>query len=249
MIVLRSALFNVAFFGWTAVCSIMFLPMLILPRAVLGRSVKVWAKGVGWLLEYVTGVRVDVRGRENIPDGPIIIASKHQSAWETIMFHLLVPSPAYVFKKELLRIPFYGWCVSKVGSIPVDRKAGASALKSLTRHARAALERGQQIVIFPEGTRSAPGSRHPYLPGVAALYARLKVPVVPVALNTGLFWGRRRFLKQPGCIVVQFLPAIGPELDRRRFMAELEDRIETASTALIGPPLDNFVDNSVDNNP
>lgn len=244
MIVLRSALFNVAFFGWTTLCSIMFLPTMVLPRGVIRCGVRGWAKGVGWLLEHLAGVRTDIRGRENIPDGPVIIASKHQSAWETIMFHLLVPDAAYVVKKELLRIPFYGWCVTKVGSIPVDRQAGARALKSMTSHARRALERGQQIVIFPEGTRSAPGSRRPYLPGVAALYTQLGVPVVPVALNSGLFWGRRSFLKRPGCIVVQFLPVIDAALDRRRFMAELEDRVETASTALAGLPVDNSVHNN-----
>ena len=155
MIVLRSVLFNLTFFAWTVLCSLAFFPMLILPRAVLSVSVRIWAAGVGWLLESIVGVRTEIRGRENIPDGPVIFASKHQSAWETIMFHLLTPGAAYVFKKELMHIPFYGWCIWKVGSVSVDRSAGASALKHMVRSARAALARGQPIVIFPEGTRTA----------------------------------------------------------------------------------------------
>ncbi len=242
MIVLRSALFNVAFFAWTTLCSAAFVPMLVLPRRVLAVSIRGWATGVGWLLERIVGVRASVRGRENIPDGPVIIASKHQSAWETILFHRLVSCPAFVFKKELLHIPFYGWFVWKVGSISVDRAAGLRALKSLARGARAALARGQPIVIFPEGTRTEPGTRRRYQPGIATLYSQLKVPVVPAALNSGLFWGRRSFLKRPGCIVVEFLPPIDPGLNHRQFLAELEDRIETASAALAKEPVDKYVD-------
>jgi 1-acyl-sn-glycerol-3-phosphate acyltransferase len=138
-----------------------------------------------------------------------------------------------VLKKELLAIPFWGWCAAKSGSIGVDRSAGASALKAMVRDVEDELARGTPIVIFPEGTRTEPGKRGTYHPGIAALYARTKAPVVPVALNSGVFWGRREFLKRPGTMILEFLPPLPAGLDRRTFMAELERRIEQASDKLV----------------
>ena len=247
MTVLRSALFNLAFFGWTALYGLMGLPVLAAPpRAVTG-FIRFWAGGVAWLLERIVGLTVTVRGRENIPAGAAVIASKHQSAWDTIMFYRILPDPVYVLKQELVRIPIYGWFASRSGVIAIDRKGGGKALRNMVRDARAALAKGRQVVIFPEGTRSAPGSRLPYQPGVAALYTQLDAPVVPVALNSGLFWGRRSFIKSPGCIAIEFLPPISPGLDRERFLAELEDRIETATAELVagaavGEPVDRLHD-------
>ena len=139
-----------------------------------------------------------------------------------------------MLKKELLSIPLFGWFLKRAGMIAVDRKGGASALRSMARQATETLESGRSILIFPEGTRVAPGQTRPYQPGVAALYTQQKVPVVPVALNSGLFWGRRAFFKKPGTIVVQILPPIPPGLDRKAFMRDLESRIEPASAALAG---------------
>ncbi|MEE9250771.1 MAG: lysophospholipid acyltransferase family protein [Alphaproteobacteria bacterium] len=230
--VFRSFLFNAAFYLWTAVLLVVLLPLLAAPQNVVLRAVSWWSESIVRLLRVTAGVRFEVRGREHIPEEPAIIASKHQSAWDTLIFFLLLPRPTVVTKKELFLIPFYSWFVWRTGMIGVDRAGGAEALKSMVRRAAAALKAGRSVIIFPEGTRTAPGTHRPYLPGVAALYGHLKVPVVPVAVNSGLFWGRRTFVKRPGTILLQFLPAIPPGLARDDFMAELERRIETATARL-----------------
>ena len=180
----------------------------------------------------IIGLRYRVVGREHLPDGPFVLAAKHQSAWDTIIFFVLLERPAYVLKKELLAIPLYGLYARRAGHIAVDRKAGAKALRALLEDSRRAVADGMVPVIFPQGTRTAPGTRLPYQPGVAALYKGLDLPVVPVALNSGLFWGRRAFRKRPGTIRLEFLPAIPPGKDRAGFMAELEGAIEQATDRL-----------------
>lgn len=232
MLVLRSLAFNVAFIAWTAIVAIVCLPALILPRAATFTVSQIWARGVLALLAVLIGLRHEVRGAEHVPDGPVIYAVKHQSAWETIAFALLIPRFAGVYKRELLWIPIYGWYMWRASMIPIDRGAGAGALRNMLRRARAAVADGRSIVVMPEGTRVAPGTHRPYHSGVAALYLDLGLPVVPVALNSGYFWARRAFVKRPGTIVFAMLEPIAPGLDRRTFMAELQKRIEDASVAL-----------------
>ena len=233
MIILRSLLFNVLFFGYTAMTALWLTPRLLARDADIKPQVKRWAGGVMWLLDHVAGITYALRGVEHIPEGGALIAAKHQSAWDTMMFHLFVSRSIYVTKQEVTRIPLYGAVARGIGSISIDRRGGAKALKGLIRDCRAALERGHQVIIFPEGTRVAPGARLPYQPGVAAIYKQTGFPVVPVALNSGLFWARRSFIKQPGCIIVEFLPAIQPGLDRKEFLSQLERRIEDATAGLI----------------
>jgi len=234
MTVIRSLLFNLLFFVWTLLLSILLLPALALPRQATVRIYRFWARSVVLLLRWVVGLDYQVRGTANIPREPALFAYKHQSAWETIVFALLVPDFAGVLKRELTLIPLFGWYVAKLAMIPIDRGAAASALRRMVRRARQRLAEGRSITVAPEGTRTAPGQRRPYLPGVAALYRELGVPVVPVALNSGLFWGRRQFVKRPGTITVEFLEPIAPGLDRRAFLAELAERIETAAERLAG---------------
>ena len=243
MSLLRSLLFNVAFYGWTAICGAVFLPTFILPRPVLRACLIVWARGIRWQLAVIVDVTAEFRGTENLPAGPVVLCAKHQSAWETITLIEYLADPVYVVKKELLWIPLYGWCAWKANSIPVDRRGGVSALKGMVEGVQRALAAGRQVVIFPEGTRTAVGARLPYHPGIAAIAAKVDAPVVPMALNSGLFWGRRSFVKRPGRIIVEFLPAMPRGMKSRAFMQELEDRIETASDALIAETL---VDISVD---
>lgn len=228
----RSFLFNAAFYLWTAALAVLYLPLLLAPPSMILGAGTWWSKSVIRLLRVTAGLRFEVRGREHIPEEPAIIAAKHQSAWDTLIFLLLLPRPTLVTKKELFLIPFYGWFAWRAGMIGIDRAGGAGALKSLVGRAAAALKAGRSVIIFPEGTRTAPGTHRPYHPGVAALYGHLKAPVVPVAVNSGLFWGRRAFVKRPGTIVLQFLAAIPPGLARDEFMAELERRIETATARL-----------------
>jgi len=232
MLLLRSLAFNVAFVAWTALVAIICLPALALPRAAAHAVSRFWARGVLGLLAVLVGLRHQIRGREHLPQGPVIYAVKHQSAWETIAFAILIPGFAGIYKRELLRIPIYGWYMWRADMIPVDRSAGAGALRKMLHRAREVAAEGRPIVVMPEGTRVAPGTDKPYHPGVAALYVDLGLPVVPVALNSGVFWGRRAFLKRPGRITFEFLPPIEPGLNRRAFMKLLKERIETASNAL-----------------
>lgn len=233
---LRSALFLVLLWLWTIVLGIVYLPLLFLPRAPMVGAGRFWCHGVLFLLKVTVGLGHRVEGRENVPDGPVIYAIKHQSAWETVVLCLLIRDPAIILKKELLSIPIFGWYLWKHRMIAIDRKAGSSALRHLVAAAADMLAAGRSPVVFPEGTRTAPGESAPYHPGISALYTRLDVPVVPVALNSGIFWRRRAIVKQPGCITVRFLPPIPPGLDRRAFIARLQDEIETASTALLPAP-------------
>lgn len=233
MAFLRSLLFNIVFWVWSACLLPLLAPIRLIPGRLLIPPAPIWSRGVIWICKWVAGIDYEVRGRENIPDGRVLFASKHQSAWETITINTFLPNAAPIVKQELLKIPVYGPLAARSGVIPVDRKAGARAVKDMIAGARARLAAGRDILIFPEGTRTAPGKRIPYQPGVAALYRMLGIPVVPIALNSGVFWGRRRFIKRPGRIVVEFLPPIPPGLDRKTFIAELEERIETASDRLI----------------
>ena len=234
MIVVRAVLFNLVLFGSGAVFLSLALPALLMPRRFTILVGEIWFPFVLAALRFICGVSHEIRGLENVPAKPCIIAAKHQSAWDTFAFLTFIDDGAYVIKRELTRIPVYGWMLIKAAMVPVDRAAGAKALRNMVRTARSRMADGRHIVIFPEGTRTAPGERRSYHPGVAALYSQLAVPVVPVALNSGLFWPRRAFLKRPGHIVVEFLPPIPPGLPRREFMEQLQSAIEEASRRLSG---------------
>jgi 1-acyl-sn-glycerol-3-phosphate acyltransferase len=229
----KAVVFNLAFFAWTAALGMAGLPFLLTPRAATMRFGRFWAKSVLGLLRTVVGLDHEVRGLDRIPGSGCIIAMKHQSAWDTLILPVALGDPAIVLKRELLLVPFFGWYAARAGSIAIDRKAGAGALRRMLARARPAAAAGRPIVIFPEGTRVAPGERRPYQPGVAALYQALGLPLVPAAVNSGLFWGRRSFVKYPGRIVLEFLDPIPPGWPRPRLMAELERRIETATSALL----------------
>lgn len=233
MLAFRSLLFNAAFFGGGLLFALALVPCLVLPRGAMQWGLKAWASGTMWALRHIAGLTWEVKGQENLPDRPCIFACKHQSAWETGIFYLLINDPSYILKKELLSIPFFGWYIARSGAIAIDRKAGAKALKHMITETKACLERGQNVVIFPEGTRAAPGKPGTYHPGIAALYKGVDAPVIPVALNSGLFWQRRSFLKRPGRITLEFLPPVEQGQDRRAFMADLQARMEEATNRLI----------------
>lgn len=232
MATIRSAIYQLLFLSWTLLIALSFLPLLAAPRHLMQRGAVLWLAGNRLLQHWVLGLSFDIRGRENLPPGPVLIAAKHQSAWDTMIFHHLVEDPAFILKKELLSLPFIGWYLSKSGQVPIDRKAGMKALKLMVDGARRAIADGRQVIIFPEGHRHPPGVAGEYHSGVALLYASLGVPVVPVALNSGLFWGRNAFLRHSGRITLEILPAIPGGMERRVFMAELQNRIETATRAL-----------------
>ncbi len=235
MTALRSLLFQVAFFAATTILCFLYIPLLLLPRRVVVKAVLFWSYVVMFLLRVIVGLTWKVEGGEHLPKGGFLVASKHQSAWETIVFNIVFHDPALVMKQELSRLPLWGLYAKFAGHIAIDRKGGAATLRAMTAAAKNALAEERPVVIFPQGTRVPPGARGagvPYQPGVAALYGALNVPVLPVALNSGLFWRRSPFSKKPGCITVQFLPPLPPHQDKRRVLAELAEKIETATTVL-----------------
>ena len=228
----RALAFAILFYGWTTLLGIAVLPLLVAPRHLLSAYGRFWIAGALDILRVTVGISHRVSGRHLLPDGPMILAVKHQSAWDTLVINLLVRDPAIVLKKELLLIPVFGWCVWRIRHIAVDRKGGSVALKRMVAQARRFAAAGRPLVIYPEGTRTEPGAHRPYQSGVAALYGALDLPVVPVALNSGLFWPRRSLRMHPGTITVEFLPPIAPGRERRQFMSELEGSIETAAERL-----------------
>jgi len=228
----RAVLFYLLFYLWTLVYGVLVIPFLIAPQSLCVAIARLWNRGAMALVRHGAGIDFEIRGRANIPGHPAIFAVKHQSAFETLALPIILDCPAFVVKRELFWIPIFGWYLARVGNIGIDRAAGPAALRAIVRRAREELALGRHVVIFPEGTRVAPGSRRDYGPGVAALYTMLDVPVVPVALNSGLFWGRRHFAKTRGTVAIEFLPAIAPGLPRQHFMARLQHAIDAASDRL-----------------
>lgn len=232
MIYLRTFLFYFSFYTWTLILAILAIPVVFLPKPVAYRFVKLWSGGVLWLLRLCCGLGYEIRGREHIPDSPAIYAIKHQSAWETLALLTITPPLTAVLKKELLNIPIYGWYMRKLGMIPIDRSAGAGAMKKVIRRARVMLAAGRSFMIAPEGTRVPPGETRRYQPGVVALYKDLGLPVIPVALNSGLFWPKGRWIKPPGTVLIEFLPPVAPGLGKDALLETLKAKIEPATRAL-----------------
>lgn len=238
MTTIRSALCTTAFYTWAIFMGALMIPAALMPRRVFRLFVQAWSYGNQVLLRYIVGIRVEIRGREFIPAGAAIVASKHQSEWESNVFLHLLHDPVYVIKKELFYVPLYGLYALRMGMIFIDRGGHAKTLRRLVKLAQDRIAQGRPIVIFPEGTRIMPGRRTNYRPGVAALYAGLNVPVVPVVHNSGLHWPKKSFRKYPGTIILQFLPPIPPGLPRHEFMKRLEDEMEEASARLMAECVD-----------
>ena len=231
MMWLRSALFMAWFLVITTILSLVFLPVLALPRGATVWLARLWSRVTFWGLKIFAGISWEIRGA--VPKGAVLVASKHMSMWDTMALYLALDAPAIVLKRSLLLIPFYGWFVWKATAIAIDRGAGASALRKMSQAAKTVLGEGRAILIFPEGTRKKPGAAPDYKPGIAGLYGMLEVDCVPVALNSGVHW--TGFLKRPGTIVLEFLEPIAPGLKRPAFMTLLEQRIEAATDRLLAP--------------
>ncbi|MEO1252281.1 MAG: lysophospholipid acyltransferase family protein [Pseudomonadota bacterium] len=210
------------------VMGIVLLPLAIFGANVARRAPKIWARSVLFVLRTVSGVGYRIEGDEHLPRQGALVAANHQSIWETVALYALLPNPSFILKKELLAIPVYGWWARLTGNIPVDRAGGAKALRAMRRTAQARIAEGCQVVVFPEGTRTAPGAIKPFHPGVAGIYASVDAPCAPVAHDSGRFWRHPGIEKRPGVITLRFLPPIAPGLDRRAFLTTLEDRIKRA---------------------
>jgi 1-acyl-sn-glycerol-3-phosphate acyltransferase len=232
-IVIRSILFNVLFYANLFVYFIIAIPTFLLNRHGIIAVTRSWARSSNRLLRWICGIKIEYRGLDKIPPGGVLIASKHQSFWETFALIVVLPDPAYILKRELMWIPFFGWYAWKGEMIPVDRGARSQALSAMTAHAKVALAEGRQIIIFPEGTRRTPGAEPAYKWGVAHLYDATGAPCVPVALNSGLFWPRRSYRRLPGTIRVEVLDPILPGLEKEAFFARLQDAVEAATARLV----------------
>jgi 1-acyl-sn-glycerol-3-phosphate acyltransferase len=229
----RSLLFNLLFYVTTTLFVVLGSPLLFAPRSWAMAALRVHSRLELWLLRVIVGTKFEVRGRDHLPAGPCLVASKHQSAWETFALIPLFRDPALLMKRELFWIPFHGWFSKKFEMIPVDRDKGPAALRRMLREARKRIEAGREIIIFPEGTRRPPGAPPSYKTGVILLYEALGVPCLPVALNSGLFWPRRSLTLRPGTIVVEILAPIPPGLPKKEFLERLEETIETATNRLL----------------
>ncbi len=228
--IIRATIFNILFYGMTVIMAVVGVPILLLPYRFCQYYQRLWSWVMVFLLRHVIGLRHTIRGE--LPQEPVIFAAKHQSAWETIFLYGALGYPAPVMKRELIYLPLIGLYFMKVPSVAIDRSTGRSALKKLMASARRIKALGASILIFPQGTRTRPAQSHPYHSGIFALYQATGLPVVPIALNSGLFWGRSAFTKRGGVITVELLSAIPAGLGRHDFMARLESDIETATKQL-----------------
>ena len=232
MVALRSHLFNALFYLSLVLWLIAGIPTFAMSRMAVIRYAQAWGRFSLWLLRVVVGTRVEIRGRERIPPGGLLLASKHQSFLETFTLLFLVDDPTFILKRELQLIPFFGWLTIKAGMIPV-RRGGATALADMNLSARQRVSEGRQIIIFPEGTRRPPGAPPAYKNGVAHLYRTLGVPCLPVGLNSGVFWPRRQYIRRPGTVVIEFGEVIPAGLPREDFMAAMTSQVEAISDRLL----------------
>ena len=233
MIFIRSFFFQVFLIIFTFLIGLISFPFLLLnTKKHIIKIAYIWTIVIVYMQKILLGINYVIEGQEYCKYGGYIYAVKHQSAWETLIFHHLLSDPTFIIKKELLWIPIVGSFLKKTGQIAVNREGGKAALKKLVLEARKTLEENRPIVIFPEGHRQPPGTTGTYHRGILALYGDCHKTVIPVALNSGLFWGRNSFLKYPGTITLKFLPEIAPGLSQKNFMTLLENVIETATREL-----------------
>ncbi len=233
LIFLRSLVYNLLFYLLLVFWILVAVPTFVMPRAALMTVARWWGQSSIWLMRVVCGTKVEYRGVEKIPKGPLIVASKHQSFWETFALLQFFDQPLFILKRELMWIPMFGLLLKKANMIGIDRKAGGRALLAMTRRAGEAVRRGRQLIIFPEGTRRPVDAPPSYKTGIALIYVDCGVYCLPVALNSGLFWPRRTFMRYPGTLVVEFLDALPPGMSRREFVARVSAVIEEATGRLV----------------
>ena len=238
MVLIRGILFNILVSIWGIVIPLIYCSVFITKNSEKAdKGAKIWSFCIAWFLKKFVGINYEIRGKENLPEkGGFIIACKHQSMWDTYIMHLVFDRPVYVYKKELLKIPFYGWFISKMSGIVVDREGGAKALKNLISETKNYINKNQVVIIFPQGTRTSIGSNtrdYPYQPGIAALYSVIDAKIIPAALNSGLYWNKKGLTGKSGTIILEFLPEISAGLSKKEFMVALENAIETKSAQLL----------------
>lgn len=235
MLFIRSTLFNVAFYINTIGRLLMMLPVFLFGTSTQNlQQAKKWASSSSWLLEKIAGTHIEIEGLENLPEGGFIFAAQHQSFWDTFAFMPLLDSPVFIYKKELNRIPLFGHCLKKTNMISVDRSARGKAMAGVLKGARREVsQNGRQLFIFPEGTRRPVGAALEYKFGVGRIYEDVQMPVVPVALVSGLFWPRNSYLRHPGRFKAKILPPIEAGLSVEEVMTKLIAVTEAASDQIL----------------
>src|ERR1700676_3853229 len=232
-IFLRSLIYNVLFYVLLVLWMLVAVPTFLLPRRIFMRVAKAWARSNIWLMSLICHIKVEYRGVEKIPKGPLIVASKHQSMWETFALLQFFDAPLFIYKRELGWIPLFGWYLMKSGMIGVDRDGGMRSLMEIARRAPKEIRGGRQLIIFPEGTRTPVRAPPEYMNRGRQNYAHRCVTCIPVALNSGLCWPRRTFMRYPGTLVVEFLDPLPAGLSRKDFIVRIREAIEDATNRLV----------------
>ena len=232
-IFLRSLVYNVLFYALLVFWIVIAIPTFVMPPRIFLVVAKAWARSSIWMMRLICNTKVEYRGLDKIPKGPLIVASKHQSMWETFALLQFFDRPLFIYKRELAWIPFFGWYLVKSRMIGVDRAGGMRSLMEMARRALKEIRSGRQLIIFPEGTRRPVDAPPAYMTGVGQIYVNSGVACLPVALNSGLFWPRRNFMRYPGTLVVEFLDPLPPGLSRKEFITRVSGVIEDATNRLV----------------
>ncbi len=229
----RSILFYLLLGCWTFSMGIVCLPFLILHNKYLNKPVRIWIVGIFILLKYICKITHEIQGKENIPKNAVMVASKHQSAFETFALFYYLPKSVFIHKKQLFLIPIFGQYLKKINMISIDRKGGASTMRHMLKRTKDKLSEGSSIIIFPEGTRKKPGDKPDYKSGFVGIYNQLNTQILPVAVNSGNCWPKHSYLKKKGHIIIRFLPLIKSNIEREKILKELEFVIENATNEII----------------
>ena len=230
---IRTIIFYLLLSIWTIFLGILFLPFLLLPTNSLKTPAKVWIKGIFILLEFICGITHELKGKENIPDYPVIVVSKHQSAFETFALFYYLNKSFFIHKKQLFYIPIFGQYLWKSNMISIDRKGKSKAMRRMLNEGTKRFDDGSSIIIFPEGTRKKPGESADYKTGFIGIYREVKRKLLPVAVNSGLFWPKHKFIMKKGKIIIDILPTIDVNLSKDEVLNKVQDSIEKASNKLL----------------
>lgn len=234
---IRCFLFDLLYFTWTILCCVILLPTFLLPQKLFNKTVKLYFGGIYVLERLILNLKYEIRGLEHLPkDGSYMIASKHQSTYETLKYFLLFPQLMIAMKKELMNVPIWGWYPRKMGCISIDRGSASKALKSLYKGVDRLKAEGKNLLIFPQGTRVPVGAtveEYPYKSGMANIYKNCAIQIVPIAINAGYYWPKNSFLKKSGTVVFEILPTIEIGRNPKTLMTEIENLLETHSDRLM----------------
>ena len=229
----RSILFYTLLSFWTIFMGLLCLPFLILPSSYLQHPVRIWIGGIFFFLKYICQISHEIQGQEHIPSHAVLVASKHQSAFETFALFYYLPQAIFIHKKQLFWIPIFGQYLKKINMISIDRKGGASTMRLLLKQTREKVDLGFSIIIFPEGTRKRPGDAPDYKSGFVGIYKEMNTEILPVAVNSGKCWPKHTFIKKAGHIIIKILPLLEANIDRKKILSDVEKKIEEATNKII----------------